>query len=340
MDMDSTNVATEAVVEIVPGPAKEQRPPQKRRERVRNSIGVLVETLRIFEAVREAAEEEEQKEQSPKTSEDEAEVLEDKIQILSDSTSSGRVTRKRKFFSSNLILQSDSTSPGRGTRQRKPRKKKKKKVPEEVDHPNLLKYWSRRYQLFSKFDGGIQLDQESWFSVTPEEIAKHVAERCRQCDVVVDAFCGAGGNTIQFALNCRRVIAVDIDPAKILLAANNARVYGVQDKIEFICADFMQVAASLKADAIFLSPPWGGPDYTQKQVFNLEDLSCVDAKEMFKVAKAVSENVVMYMPRNTNRKQLMSLAGVGNLVEIEQSVFRGKVVALTAYFGKLIDSNF
>ncbi|CAB3386854.1 Hypothetical predicted protein [Cloeon dipterum] len=317
MDMDSTNVATEAVVEIVPGPAKEQRPPQKRRERVRNSIGVLVETLRIFEAVREAAEEEEQKEQSPKTSEDEAEVLEDKIQILSD-----------------------STSPGRGTRQRKPRKKKKKKVPEEVDHPNLLKYWSRRYQLFSKFDGGIQLDQESWFSVTPEEIAKHVAERCRQCDVVVDAFCGAGGNTIQFALNCRRVIAVDIDPAKILLAANNARVYGVQDKIEFICADFMQVAASLKADAIFLSPPWGGPDYTQKQVFNLEDLSCVDAKEMFKVAKAVSENVVMYMPRNTNRKQLMSLAGVGNLVEIEQSVFRGKVVALTAYFGKLIDSNF
>ncbi|XP_065340822.1 trimethylguanosine synthase-like isoform X2 [Cloeon dipterum] len=313
MDVDGMNVAAEAVVEIVPGPAKEQRPPQKRRERVRNSIGVLVETLRIFEAVREAAEEEEQKEQSPKTSEDEAEVIEDK---------------------------SDSTSPDRGTRKRKQRKKKKKNVPEEVDHPGLHKYWTRRYQLFSKFDEGIQLDQESWFSVTPEEIAKHVAERCRQCDVVVDAFCGAGGNTIQFALNCRRVIAVDIDPAKILLATNNARVYGVQDKIEFICADFMQVAATLKADAIFLSPPWGGPDYTQKQVFNLEDLSCVDAKEMFKVAKTVSENVIMYMPRNTNRKQLMSLAGVGNLVEIEQSVFRSKVVALTAYFGKLIDSNF
>lgn len=42
---------------------------------------------------------------------------------------------------------------------------------------------------------------ESWFSVTPEEIAKHVAERCR-CDVIIDAFCGAGGNTIQFAFTC------------------------------------------------------------------------------------------------------------------------------------------
>ena len=44
---------------------------------------------------------------------------------------------------------------------------------------------------------------ESWFSVTPEAIAAHIAERCR-CDTIVDAFCGAGGNTIQFAFTCHR----------------------------------------------------------------------------------------------------------------------------------------
>jgi hypothetical protein len=44
---------------------------------------------------------------------------------------------------------------------------------------------------------------ESWFSVTPECIAEHIAERCR-CDIVVDAFCGAGGNSIQFAFTCAR----------------------------------------------------------------------------------------------------------------------------------------
>ena len=43
---------------------------------------------------------------------------------------------------------------------------------------------------------------ESWYSVTPEKIAEHIAERC-QCDTIVDAFCGVGGNTIQFALRCQ-----------------------------------------------------------------------------------------------------------------------------------------
>ncbi|CAB4058826.1 TGS1 [Lepeophtheirus salmonis] len=52
-----------------------------------------------------------------------------------------------------------------------------------------------------------------WFSVTPEKIAKHIAERCRS-DVIVDAFCGVGGNAIQFALTCNHVIAIDIDPKK------------------------------------------------------------------------------------------------------------------------------
>lgn len=44
---------------------------------------------------------------------------------------------------------------------------------------------------------------ESWYSVTPEKVSKHIAERC-QCDVVVDACCGAGGNSIQFAFTCER----------------------------------------------------------------------------------------------------------------------------------------
>lgn len=44
---------------------------------------------------------------------------------------------------------------------------------------------------------------EGWFSVTPERIARHIADRC-QCDLIIDAFCGVGGNTIQFAFTCER----------------------------------------------------------------------------------------------------------------------------------------
>lgn len=44
---------------------------------------------------------------------------------------------------------------------------------------------------------------EGWFSVTPEKIAEHIAQRVQgasQALVIVDAFCGVGGNAIQFAL--------------------------------------------------------------------------------------------------------------------------------------------
>ncbi len=51
------------------------------------------------------------------------------------------------------------------------------------------------------------------------------------------------------------MIAIDKDPQKIALCKNNATVYGVADRIEFIVGDFFEIAKSLKADVVFLSPP-------------------------------------------------------------------------------------
>lgn len=43
-----------------------------------------------------------------------------------------------------------------------------------------------------------------------------------RCELIVDGFCGVGGNAIQFAFTCERVIAIDIDPQKIAMARHNA----------------------------------------------------------------------------------------------------------------------
>ncbi|XP_038435256.1 trimethylguanosine synthase isoform X2 [Canis lupus familiaris] len=168
-------------------------------------------------------------------------------------------------------------------KKKKKKKNKSKKViglpPEIAAVPELAKYWAQRYRLFSRFDDGIKLDREGWFSVTPEKIAEHIAGRVSQsfkCDIVVDAFCGVGGNTIQFALTGKRVIAIDIDPVKIDLARNNAEVYGIADKIEFICGDFLLLASHLKADVVFLSPPWGGPDYATAETFDIRTMMSPD----------------------------------------------------------------
>lgn len=72
------------------------------------------------------------------------------------------------------------------------------------------------------------------------------------------------------------VIAIDIDPEKLSLARNNAEVYGVADQIEFVCGDFMVLAADLQADVVFLSPPWGGPDYATAEIFDIQTMICPD----------------------------------------------------------------
>jgi trimethylguanosine synthase len=180
---------------------------------------------------------------------------------------------------------------------------------------NTRKYWYNRYQLFSRYDEGILLDLQSWFSVTPEAIAARIAARCcsstmvrskaesstmprktKQAKatsggtamkagglVVLDLFCGAGGNAIQFAVHpdCSKVIAIDIDPIKVKLARHNAEIYGIQDKILFLTGDALEFVKScrevkaggsvdvqrwqgteqMNIDVVFLSPPWGGVGY-------------------------------------------------------------------------------
>ena len=109
------------------------------------------------------------------------------------------------------------------------RKRKHLSVP-----AHLLHYYKQRFDLFSLYKRGILLDNESWYSVTPEKIAIHQAMRARST-VAIDAFCGCGGNAIQLAMTCEYVIAIDTDIHKLKYAQNNAAIYGVDDRIDFVC---------------------------------------------------------------------------------------------------------
>jgi len=108
-------------------------------------------------------------------------------------------------------------------------------------NPDLESFFYRRRELFSKFDRGVRMDAESWFSVTPERLAAHIAARMctRRGLLVVDPFCGCGGNVIQQALAdpTGAVLAIDIDPHKIAMARHNARMYGVEHRILFVVGD-------------------------------------------------------------------------------------------------------
>lgn len=204
------------------------------------------------------------------------------------------------------------------------------------------KYWCQRYQLFSRYDYGIKMDEEGWFSATPELIAKHHAIRCGD-GVIVDCFTGVGGNAIRFARRSRHVIAIDIDPKKIEYAKHNAAIYGVADRIDFIIGDSFILAPNLKADTVFLSPPWGGPNYLKATTYDINTMLKPHGGDfLFKVAKGIASKVVMFLPRTVDLKQLAELALSVNppwSLEVERNYLNGKLKAITAYFTETSPSS-
>jgi len=198
-----------------------------------------------------------------------------------------------------------------------------------------LKFWYQRLRLFSKYEEGIQLDTEGWFSTTPELIAKMIARRMGK-GVVLDAMCGAGGNTIQMALHGASVIALDLNRERLEMCRHNARIYGVEDKITFICGDVFEKMAQMKAentkvDAIFLAPPWGGQFYEQTS-FDIRTMP-VDGMKLFKKAEELCGNIAMYLPRNVDTNQVKNISESG--CEIAKNRLFGKVKSVTCYYGDL-----
>jgi len=153
-----------------------------------------------------------------------------------------------------------------------------KEPPEGVHHYDsaeevpweISKYWHQRHNIFSKYDEGIWMTHDAWFGVTPEPVATQIAADIAATapaskTVLIDAFAGAGGNTIAFALSGRwkQIFAIENDPAAIACAKHNAEVYGVAKKIFWICGDtFTELPRRLKQSGknavVFASPPWGG----------------------------------------------------------------------------------
>ncbi len=105
---------------------------------------------------------------------------------------------------------------------------------------------------------GIRLDEEGRVSLTPEALALALGERFSG-RTVVDAGCGAGGNSIGFARAGCRVIAVERDGKRLADARHNAAVYGVTSQIEFVSGEAVAVATRhADPDAVlFVDPPWG-----------------------------------------------------------------------------------
>jgi trimethylguanosine synthase len=137
------------------------------------------------------------------------------------------------------------------------------------------------------------------------------------------------------------VIAIDTSPIRLSLARHNAAIYGVADRIEFILADYISFAQSFvasqregkerKIDVVFLSPPWGGPEYingsgnsgptdllpnsspqvapvpTEHPEYPLSSIQPIHGAELWRISRQITKNVAYYLPRNTKLEDVAAL---------------------------------
>lgn len=110
---------------------------------------------------------------------------------------------------------------------------------------------------FEKADEMLFTD-EGLQQATSWPVARYRAQRFAGLETVLDLCCGIGGDTIELAKVCEKVIAVDVNPANVRVAQHNVAVHGLAHKVEFRVADVSAgdflAGLGCRADAVFIDP--------------------------------------------------------------------------------------
>ena len=197
--------------------------------------------------------------------------------------------------------------------------RKEENIKEEDKKLIKNSYFIQRYYLFSKYDEGIKLDEESWFSVTPEEVSKYIANKITNPNqIIIDGFSGCGGNIIQFCKN-NLTIANDIDEEKIKMAKHNSKIYNCNDNnLKFSVNNFLELSfedikkLSNKNDittddtTLFLSPPWGGVNY-KNITYQMKEQITPNINDIMIHSKKLSNNIILFLPRNIDINELFDI---------------------------------
>lgn len=176
--------------------------------------------------------------------------------------------------------------------------------------PEMQKYWDRRYDLFSRWDHGISFDKEALFSIKPEAAACQIVARIDAAQII-DPMCGVGGIVIAAARLGKATYASDLNPQAVKSAKGNADLYGVAEEISWDQGDALELALTKGTglrgtQALYLDPPWGGPDYYKKERFQLADFA-PDVTSLIESYLHQCGDVVLSAPNNFDLQEVKNI---------------------------------
>lgn len=208
-----------------------------------------------------------------------------------------------------------------------------------LENKKFRKYWWRRDLLLPKSpSGNLLLDIESWYSITPRDLADRISAGITRGFgrhvSALDLFSGVGGNTISLLKHFHAVTSVEIDYSKIRYLRHNVSEC-LSTHIDHTIIHSDVFAEDLKEklekastyDVLVASPPWGGVDYTSKGPLDLlEECRVTDLEIMY---GSVVPTRIYILPKNISRILLTSVYGCA----VYSGDSDGKKVATIAVMG-------
>jgi predicted RNA methylase len=138
---------------------------------------------------------------------------------------------------------------------------------------------SKRDYLFSSVPAdlrwALQVDEVSLYSITEARLAESMTATMLRflpaSSVVTDATAAVGGNTLSFARAFAHVNAVELSAQRASMLQHNVDLVGLGAKVTVRQGDFTQLwqRPDLRQDAVFMDPPWGGPQYKDAAVLDM-----------------------------------------------------------------------
>lgn len=174
---------------------------------------------------------------------------------------------------------------------------KKEITIEEVDE---------KLNIFSKFHQGIKINTDSFEKTLPEKVCQYLTSKLKKNSYVIDGFCGIGAASIQLALEGNLVMAFEMAETKLNFAINNAGVYGVKNKIDFIKGNFLSYRGKKLIDAVFLIMDYDSLK-NPNESFCLFSNIIPDIRKTLEKTLEICPNVILVLPKLVDISELTLL---------------------------------
>lgn len=175
-------------------------------------------------------------------------------------------------------------------------------------------------ELFPSYEGLhlelLKITDEGRYSITRKRDSEQIIKILQSTvedfhkKTVTDATACIGGDSINFALHCKKVIAIELKEENYNALCQNIKAYNLEN-IDVLWGD-STILFNWHTDILYIDPPWGGPKYKSHSnlIIYMSNIRLDKWIEHIVQRKNRPKYIFLKLPSNYNFSTLLFLPNV------------------------------